>query len=706
VTLKTTDEAASSALSPFGRRSRIMRRKEQPAHISLGSLVAMVGLLATGTFSVANAQGTWASRADMPTGRWEMATSVVDGRIYAVGGAGPIYQALRTVEVYNPATDTWTSKSDMPTARQGLTTSVVNERIYAIGGGSAYSSAYATAETFSTVEEYDPATDVWTSKSEMPTARGWHSASVVDGRIYIVGGTSSTPNNGTAILAVEVYEPATDTWIQKGDIPARRDAGCTSVVDGRIYAFGGYSNGQSVHEYDPLTDTWTRKADMPIGRYGAYTSVVDGKIYAIAGHRGSSPYPGIAAVDVYDPATDTWTTAPDMPTGRFGSDTSVVDGSIYAFGGMARWIGTALGTVEEYDPARTVEVNPATAVAGQPTPLEVTVVLGRPLEETETWRRMILDLSPLGIPDDFPLEQVGGGRYTASTAVTPPRSGYLDLPILVETTEGEQQQFLGVTLEVYPGEDLRILDDDLDPAWTVLASSRVVVLSTVFADRTCQELDAQKTLWRVDYIHDAPTELLGYNALEVTIHPGNLASSDKPILQITINNRVVVDLLDEAAPQPLDANRTQWQQITIPLGDFRWDPVTSIRLTGRVTGTFYLDKMRLAAPEAGPGITAVLEGQEDALPQGFALHPSFPNPFNSSTTIRFSLAQPEKVALTIYNLAGQEAATLAHGQREAGTYTLRWDGRDGAKRELASGVYLYRLQAGEQMETRKLLLLR
>ncbi len=60
----------------------------------------------------------------------------------------------------------------------------------------------------------------------------------------------------------------------------------------------------------------------------------------------------------------------------------------------------------------------------------------------------------------------------------------------------------------------------------------------------------------------------------------------------------------------------------------------------------------------------------------------------------------------MYNLAGQKVATLALGLREAGTYALRWDGRDDDGRELASGVYLYRLTAGDRAATRNLLLLR
>ncbi len=314
--------------------------------------ISIVLVLALGLASVSlAAEGIWTTRADMPTRRWDLSTSVVDGKIYAIGGAsGYAYEALRTVEEYDPATDTWTTKSEMATARQGLSTSVVNGKIYAIGGGASVSiGSYSGAETFSTVEEYDPATDTWTTKSEMPTARGFHSASVVDGRIYVIGGSPSIPFSG--ILALEVYDPATDTWIRKGDIPRARYTGAfTSVVDGKIYAIGGEGSGRRVDEYDPVTDTWTQKADMPTYRTDQSTSVVDGKIYVIGGDPGSSPYRGIATVDVYDPATDTWTTAADMPTARVGPRTSVVDGKIYAIGGATIIPGTAYGTVEEYDP--------------------------------------------------------------------------------------------------------------------------------------------------------------------------------------------------------------------------------------------------------------------------------------------------------------------------------------------------------------------
>ena len=203
------------------------------------------------------------------------------------------------------------------------------------------------------MEEYDPVTDTWTTKSPMPTARGFHSANVVNGRIYVLGGSQDYNPGARHVQTVEVYDPATDTWTQKGDMPRSIGAGFSSVVDGKIYVIGGYGGTQRVDEYDPSTDTWTTKSEMPTERIALSTSALDGKIYAIGGYvPGVSGYPGVTTVEVYDLQTDTWTAAPDMPTGRFGPRTSVVDGKIYVIGGMARWITPAYGVVEEYDPSK------------------------------------------------------------------------------------------------------------------------------------------------------------------------------------------------------------------------------------------------------------------------------------------------------------------------------------------------------------------
>ena len=105
-------------------------------------------------------------------------------------------------------------------------------------------------------------------------------------------------------------------------------------------------------------------------------------------------------------------------------------------------------------------------------------------------------------------------------------------------------------------------------------------------------------------------------------------------------------------------------------------------------------------------VTAVETFDQASVPQAFSLAQNAPNPFNSNTVIRFALPQPSQIELATYNLLGQLVAVLVQGPSEAGTFSVRWDGRDQAGRAVASGVYLYQLRAGEYTEVRKLLLLR
>ena len=90
-----------------------------------------------------------------------------------------------------------------------------------------------------------------------------------------------------------------------------------------------------------------------------------------------------------------------------------------------------------------------------------------------------------------------------------------------------------------------------------------------------------------------------------------------------------------------------------------------------------------------------------AQPQTFRLYPNFPNPFNPGTTIRFDLARPGTVRLTVFNVLGQEVARLADGSMAAGPHRFYWDSGN-----LPSGVYLYRLEAGGQSRMHKMFLVR
>lgn len=86
----------------------------------------------------------------------------------------------------------------------------------------------------------------------------------------------------------------------------------------------------------------------------------------------------------------------------------------------------------------------------------------------------------------------------------------------------------------------------------------------------------------------------------------------------------------------------------------------------------------------------------------FILFSAYPNPFNPATTIEFTLPRTSEATLKIFNILGEEVATLVSDRLSAGTYSYEWSRPAG----IASGVYLYKLQAGDYVETRKMVLLR
>jgi hypothetical protein len=97
---------------------------------------------------------------------------------------------------------------------------------------------------------------------------------------------------------------------------------------------------------------------------------------------------------------------------------------------------------------------------------------------------------------------------------------------------------------------------------------------------------------------------------------------------------------------------------------------------------------------------------EGALPKTFRLMQNFPNPFNPATEIRYDIPVPVFVRLALYNLFGQEIAILVNEQKTPGSYTARWNGRNKQDQQVAAGIYLYRIEAGNFTGIGKLLLLK
>jgi Tol biopolymer transport system component len=110
---------------------------------------------------------------------------------------------------------------------------------------------------------------------------------------------------------------------------------------------------------------------------------------------------------------------------------------------------------------------------------------------------------------------------------------------------------------------------------------------------------------------------------------------------------------------------------------------------------------------SSPGSAKLLENSEEStLPKEYCLRNAYPNPFNPTATISFDLPAAGQVKLEVFNMLGQKVRTLVDGDLSAGTHSIEWNSADDSGKRVASGIYLYRLQAGEFSETKKMVLMK
>ena len=99
--------------------------------------------------------------------------------------------------------------------------------------------------------------------------------------------------------------------------------------------------------------------------------------------------------------------------------------------------------------------------------------------------------------------------------------------------------------------------------------------------------------------------------------------------------------------------------------------------------------------------TVGISPASNQLPSDFVLHQNYPNPFTPVTNIRFDLSARSNVTLKVYDVTGREVTTLVNEVKPAGSYTVSFDGSS-----LASGVYFYRIQAGDFVHTKRMMLVK
>lgn len=216
---------------------------------------------------------------DVQTNKWESKTPIpsalttscavsVDNKIYIVGGQENVFSnRIKKVFIFDCVTEKWLIRSPMNIARAFHCVAAINNKLYAIGGRESdeeIASKNKDSLAVYTIEEYDIAIDKWQIKVVLPYKHFLVGAVTLANKIYILSDTVS--NSKLSKSAVfEEYNPTDNTFRRLASLtPSRYDA-AMSTLDGKIYVFGGWNYGAipNVDVYDPVSDKWERKRDIP-----------------------------------------------------------------------------------------------------------------------------------------------------------------------------------------------------------------------------------------------------------------------------------------------------------------------------------------------------------------------------------------------------------------------------------------------------------
>lgn len=246
----------------------------------------------------------WVNRADNNHnggyGVEELTGAVVDANLYvfgAWGGIGPggHYGDFNFNERYDPNTDTWTSLAPKPTVVTAAPATVYNGEIYLFGGSYNYEGK-EEPNFYDVVEAYNPATNTWRFVTNMPIMVMMPAVATVGDKVYVIGGY--LPEEDRMSTDVMRFDFQTEQWDTNScePLPNNRARGlvyssAAPVVDGKIFLIGGSEGNWENHWpsnkvdiYDTVTNTWQVGTSLPLPLSGHLSLLLNDKIYVIGGY--------------------------------------------------------------------------------------------------------------------------------------------------------------------------------------------------------------------------------------------------------------------------------------------------------------------------------------------------------------------------------------------------------------------------------------
>lgn len=320
---------ASSALAQHAGHGPLYERLSQPGRVEVPEQAATQRVYDSPAPKAAD-QGRWVARSALPLPRSEMAwATVLDDRMHLVGGYGEQRVDRQYHQVYDPTDDRWTDAAPLPVGANHVGITVLNGRLYAIGGHTRQNhTPHALCFVF--------AGGKWETIAPLPRPCGAVACVAFEGVIHVVGGAvGNSPDEKKSIDGHLVYDPRADRWAERAPLPTARDHTGIVAVANRIHVIGGrvdnfYTNSNLHHSYELAEDRWRMRSPLPTARSGHGSVILRNQIFCMGGEGSNRVF---AQNEAYDLAKDTWAAYAPMMTPRHGLGAVAIGDSIYVAGG-------------------------------------------------------------------------------------------------------------------------------------------------------------------------------------------------------------------------------------------------------------------------------------------------------------------------------------------------------------------------------------
>ncbi len=284
----------------------------------------------------------WDRLADIPEPRFEPGTVPIDDKLYCFGGfKNQQIEASVRVDVYDPLTDTWTPRADMPDATTHIGLVREGRNVWIIGGFIGDNPGVATSDVWI----YDIDADTWSAGPSMPRPIAAGGVAFIGTEVHYYGGCEADRDTVTGDhWAYDLAAPGLG-WQTRAVMPQPRCHLAGAALGGELWAIGGQLNHDTnpfdtrwVHAYDPVLDTWRQGPLLPEPRshFEPATFVDAGNLYIAGGKDLTSGREVLAGMLEMDPVLGEWSYLPPLPNPRYGPGVQKIGNTLYAVSGAAQ----------------------------------------------------------------------------------------------------------------------------------------------------------------------------------------------------------------------------------------------------------------------------------------------------------------------------------------------------------------------------------